>query len=141
MLTKTSDSNRAKTHKRYCNNFTLSDLVSVESNVAANEANRLCSILYPGSHHDVEHRAIDRGRGSYRTVQRWCHTQLACPSVFAQGGWGYMLTGDEAVISKAGEATHGRGRFYSSLVQRPISSMSSMAVSLIDVQARRSYPL
>ena len=53
----------------------------------------------------------------------------------------YLLAGDEVVISKAGKATHGRGRFYSSLAQRPINSVSFMAVSLIDVQARRSYPL
>lgn len=46
------------------------------------------------------------------------------------------MAGDEVVISKAGKATHGRGRFYSSLAQRPINS-----VSLIDVQQRRSYPL
>lgn len=51
------------------------------------------------------------------------------------------MAGDEVVISKAGKTTHGRGRFYSSLAQRPINSVSFMAVSLIDVQARRSYPL
>lgn len=53
----------------------------------------------------------------------------------------YLLAGDEVVISKAGQATHGRGRFYSSVAQRPIHSVSFMAVSLIDVQARRAYPL
>jgi putative transposase len=53
----------------------------------------------------------------------------------------YLLAGDEVVISKAGNKTHGRGRFYSSLAQRPINSVSFMAVSLIDVPARQSYPL
>jgi putative transposase len=93
-------------------------------------------------------RWAERG-GSYRTIQRWYHTPLD----WAEMLWSmvrihllepdgeYLLAGDEVVISKAGKATHGRGRFYSSLAQRPINSVSFMAVSLIDVQARRSYPL
>ena len=93
-------------------------------------------------------RWTERG-GSYRTIQRWYHTPLDWAAIL----WAvvrihllvpngdYLLAGDEVVISKAGKATHGRGRFYSSLAQRPINSVSFMAVSLIDVQARRSYPL
>lgn len=93
-------------------------------------------------------RWAERG-GSYRTVQRWYHTPLDWAAML----WAvvrihllnpdgeYLLAGDEVVISKAGKTTHGRGRFYSSLAQRPINSVSFMAVSLIDVQARRSYPL
>jgi hypothetical protein len=38
-------------------------------------------------------------------------------------------------------ATHGRGRLYSSLAQRPLNNVSFMTVTLIDVQARRSHPL
>jgi putative transposase len=53
----------------------------------------------------------------------------------------YLLAGDEVVVSKVGQRTHGLGRFYSSLAGRPISSISFLAVSLIDVSARRSYPL
>ncbi len=87
--------------------------------------------------------------GSYRTIQRWYHTPLDWAALlwsivrihlFEPDG-DYLLAGDEVVISKAGKATHGRGRFYSSLAHRPINSVSFMAVSLIDVQARRSYPL
>jgi len=93
-------------------------------------------------------RWTERG-GSYRTVQRWYHRPLDWAAIL----WAiirmhlldpegeYLLAGDEVVISKAGQATHGRGRFYSSVAQRPINSVSFMAVSLIDVQARRSYPL
>ena len=93
-------------------------------------------------------RWTERG-GSYRTIQRWYHTPLDWAAIL----WAivrihlldpkgeYLLAGDEVVISKAGQATHGRGRFYSSLAQRPINSVSFMAVSLIDVQARRAYPL
>jgi putative transposase len=89
------------------------------------------------------------GGGSYRTIQRWYHTPLDWATllwtiirVYLLNPDGeYLLAGDEVVISKAGDKTHGRGRFYSSLAQRPIPSVSFMAVSLIDVQARRSYPL
>ena len=93
-------------------------------------------------------RWTERG-GSYRTIQRWYHTRLDWAAML----WAiirihlldpdgeYLLAGDEVVISKAGQATHGRGRFYSSVAQRPINSVSFLAVSLIDVQARRAYPL
>lgn len=87
--------------------------------------------------------------GSYRTLERWIQTPL---------DWGvllwtvvrvqlldrdgkYVLAGDEVVVSKAGKTTHGLGRFYSSLAQRPIPGLSFLALSLVDVQRRRSYPL
>ena len=87
--------------------------------------------------------------GSYRTIQRWYHTPLDWAAMLwaiiqmhlLDPKGAYLLAGDEVVISKAGQTTHGRGRFYSSLAQRPINSVSFMAVSLIDVQARHSYPL
>lgn len=93
-------------------------------------------------------RWTERG-GSYRTVQRWYHTPLdwtrmlwTVVQVYLLTPNGeYLLAGDEVVISKAGDKTHGRGRFYSSLARRPINSVSFMAISLIDVQARQSYPL
>jgi putative transposase len=93
-------------------------------------------------------RWTERG-GSYRTVQRWYHTPLDWAAMvwaivqihLLEPDGEYLLAGDEVVISKAGKATHGRGHFYSSLAQRPINGVSFMAVSLIDVQARRSYPL
>jgi putative transposase len=87
--------------------------------------------------------------GSYRTIQRWYHAPLDWAAMMwtivrihlLEPSGEYLLAGDEVVISKAGKATHGRGLFYSSLAQRPISSVSFMAVSLIDVHARQSYPL
>jgi len=57
-------------------------------------------------------------------------THLADP----QGG--YLLAGDEVVVSKAGKQTHGLGRFYSSIAQRPIPGLSFFALSLVDVQQR-----
>lgn len=93
-------------------------------------------------------RWTERG-GSYRTVYRWYHTPLDWASMLwtliqvhlLKPDGEYLLAGDEVVMSKAGKTTHGRGRFYSSLAQRPINSVSFMVVSLIDVQARQSYPL
>ena len=89
------------------------------------------------------------GGGSYRTIQRWYHTPLdwaallwsivRIPLLEPHGA--YLLAGDEGVISKASQRTHGRGRFYPSLAQRPINSVSFIAVWLIDVQARQAYPL
>lgn len=87
--------------------------------------------------------------GSYRTLQRFYHTPvnwmlihwalLKTHRLKADGV--YLLAGDEVVIDKAGKKTHGLGRFYSGLAQRVIPSVSVMALSVIDVAARQSYPL
>jgi putative transposase len=87
--------------------------------------------------------------GSYRTVPRlyqtpleWAHLLWIVVKVHLLDANGeYLLAGDEVVVSKSGKATHGLGRFYSSLAQRPIRGLSFVAVSLIDVKQRRSYPL
>lgn len=146
---KTTNSNQSKAHERYCSTLALSDPVSVEQDDATNETHHLRCAVYSGSNDDVEHRALERAGGSYRTVQRWYDTPLDWAMilwVMVRVYWlkpdgEYVLAGDEVVLSKAGDKTHGRGRFYSSLAQRPINSVSFMAVSLIDVQARQSYPL
>jgi putative transposase len=87
--------------------------------------------------------------GSYRTVQRWyqtpinwllLHWTLLQTHLLRSDGL-YLLAGDEVVVSKAGKQTHGVGRFYSGLAQRVIPSVSFLALALIDVQERRSYPL
>ena len=94
-------------------------------------------------------RWTEAGGGSYRTIQRWFQTAL---------DWGlllwavirthlldpngvYLLAGDDVVVSKAGKKTHGVGRFYSSIAGRPIPGLSFLALSLIDVGQRRSYPV
>ena len=87
--------------------------------------------------------------GSYRTIQRLYHspinwllvhwTLLKTHLVRSDGV--YLLAGDEVVVSKAGQQTHGVGRFYSGLAQRVMPSVSFLTLSLIDVQKRRSYPL
>ena len=87
--------------------------------------------------------------GSYRTLQRLYRTPIDWLAVhwlilkthLLQSDRVYLLAGDEVVVSKSGKKTHGVGRFFSSIVQRPIASVSFMALSLIDVEARQSYPL
>jgi putative transposase len=87
--------------------------------------------------------------GSYRTLQRlyqtpinwcWLHWVLLKTHLLQSEGL-YLLAGDEVVVSKAGKKTHGVGRFYSSLAQRVIPSVSFLAISVIDVEQRQSYPL
>ena len=87
--------------------------------------------------------------GSYRTIQRWFQTTLdwgllmwaVIKAHLLDPNGVYLLAGDEVVVSKAGKKTHGVGRFYSSIAQRPIPSLSFLALSLIDVNQRRSYPV
>lgn len=93
-------------------------------------------------------RWTERG-GSYRTIQRfyqcsinWAQVHWALIQTHLLGSSGpYLLAGDEVVVSKAGKETHGVGRFYSGLAQRVIPSISFLAVSLLDVERRQSYPL
>lgn len=87
--------------------------------------------------------------GSYRTIQRWYHTGVPWVQImwllFKQRLWhaghDYIAAGDEVVVGKAGHETYGLGRFFSSLQQRVIPSVSFFAFALIDVQERQSYPL
>ena len=87
--------------------------------------------------------------GSYRTIQRLYHSPIS----WLQLHWAflkthvltpdkfYLLAGDEVVEAKAGKKTYGVGRFYSGLAQRVIPSISVLALSLVDVESRQSYPL
>lgn len=93
-------------------------------------------------------RWSDEG-GSYRTVQRFFDTSIP----WAQVLWSffhthlkqteavYLLAGDECVITKSGKQTHGLDRFFSSLFGKPVPGIALFALSLIDVQERRSYPV
>lgn len=87
--------------------------------------------------------------GSYRTVQRFFHTAMPWATLF----WlffrqhlhrpddTYLLAGDEVVVTKAGQHTYGLDRFFSGLYHRPVPGLAFFALSLISVQARRSYPI
>ena len=87
--------------------------------------------------------------GSYRTIQRLYHTPILWVQIqwilftsqFHQRDREYIAAGDEVVFGKAGQQTHGLGRFFSSLQNRGIPGLSFFVVSVIDVQERQSYPV
>ena len=93
-------------------------------------------------------RWTDKG-GSYRTVQRFFQTTIPWVKVFwsffhthlEQSETVYVLAGDECVMTKSGKQTHGLDRFFSSLYGKPVPGIALFALSLIDTQARRSYPV
>ncbi len=79
--------------------------------------------------------------GSYRTVFRFFHTVIPWATVF----WlffrrhlfcpedEYLLAGDEVVITKAGKETYGLDKFFSSLMNKPISGLSFFTLSLVSI--------
>jgi hypothetical protein len=87
--------------------------------------------------------------GSYRTVQRFFAERISWAQVFwaffhqhlYQPEERYILAGDESVITKAGKYTYGLDRFFSSLIGKPVKSIAIFALSLVNVQERRSYPM
>lgn len=87
--------------------------------------------------------------GSYRTIQRWYYGAIPWNVIhwllfrlkFLKQDEEYLIAGDEVVASKAGKATYGLDRFFSSIQQRVISGLSFFTFSLVNVQEERSYPL
>ena len=87
--------------------------------------------------------------GSYRTVQRFFSTDLPWPKMcwlffknyLFDPESEYLLVADEVVVSKSGQETYGIDRFFSSLYGKAIPGLSFLAVSLVSVKNRRSYPM
>jgi putative transposase len=87
--------------------------------------------------------------GSYRTIQRFFYTAIPWAQVF----WTffcehlldqqdtYLLAGDESVITKAGEKTHGLDYFFSGLLKKAVPGLSFFTLALISIKQRRSYPV
>lgn len=87
--------------------------------------------------------------GSSRTVQRFFAQALPWAVLF----WvffrqqvyrpddGYLLAGDEVVVTNAGTHTHGLERFFSSLYGKPVPGLAFFTLSLVSTQARRAFPL
>jgi hypothetical protein len=87
--------------------------------------------------------------GSYRTIQRFFSTVIP----WAQVLWAffreqlldqqdtYLLAGDECVVTKAGEKTHGLDCFFSSVLKKPVPGLSFFTLALVSVKQRRSYPV
>jgi len=92
---------------------------------------------------------LDRKGRSYRTIQRFYNTTIPWGTILwlffkahlYQSGTGYLLVGDESVVTKAGKTTHGLDRFFSALFGKPIPGLAFLAFSLVSVQQRKSYPL
>jgi hypothetical protein len=87
--------------------------------------------------------------GSYRTVQRFFNTAVDWSQVhwllikthLFQPQVTYLLAGDEVVVTKAGHATHGLDRFFSSLFGKPVPGLAFFAFALVNVQQRTAHPL
>ena len=87
--------------------------------------------------------------GSYRTTQRFVATVIPwgilfwaffrrhvhCPSDV------YLVAGDEVIVTKAGKCTHGLDRVFASLYGKPVPGLAFFPLSLVSVQARRSFPM
>jgi len=87
--------------------------------------------------------------GSYRTVQRFFAQALPWAMLFwvffrqhlYRADEAYLLVGDEVVVTKAGKLTHGLDRFFASLYGKPVPGLACFTLSLVSVQARRSFPM
>src|SRR5919198_49691 len=87
--------------------------------------------------------------GSYRTIQRFFTTVLPWGLLFWVffrhhvycPGDVYLVAGDDVIVTKAGTCTHGLDRFFASLYGKPVPGLAFFALSLVSVQARRSFPL
>ncbi len=87
--------------------------------------------------------------GSYRTIQRFCHSPKNWPSLM----WvffrtycfctqeSYAIAGDEVVTTKSGKHTYGVDWFFSSLSNTPVKGLAFFALSLVGLEKRESYPL
>ena len=51
------------------------------------------------------------------------------------------MAGDDVIVTKAGKHTHGLDRFFASLYGKPVPGLAFFTLSLVSVQARRSFPL
>jgi hypothetical protein len=53
----------------------------------------------------------------------------------------YLLAGDEVVVTKAGQHTHGLDRFLSRLYGKPVLGLACFMWSWVSTQARSSFPM
>jgi putative transposase len=93
-------------------------------------------------------RWTDQG-GSYRTIQRFFHTEIDWLEVqwrffqlFVYDPKAvYLLAGDESVVTKAGKHTFGIGRFFSSLFDKAIPGVALFSIAVVNVGKRQAYSL
>jgi hypothetical protein len=85
----------------------------------------------------------------YQTVQRFFGEQIPWVQLYwqffvaqlYQPEREYILAGDECVVTKSGKQTYGLDHFFSGLLSKVVPSIAIFALSLIDVEERRSYPI
>ena len=94
-------------------------------------------------HHVGLSRWAGKG-GSYRTVQRLFSTVLPwamlfwvffCQHVHCPADV-YFVAGDEVIVTKACQHTHGLDRFFASLYSKPVPGLAFFTLSLVSVQER-----
>ena len=87
--------------------------------------------------------------GSYRTIQRFFATVIPWGILFwvffRHHVYGpddvYLVAGDAVIVTKAGPCPHGRDRCFASLYGKPVPGLAFCTLSLVSVQARRSFPM
>ncbi len=87
--------------------------------------------------------------GSYRTIQRfftkkilWDSLNWAVVKILLKKSIGAILiAGDATTVTKSGKETFGLGKFFSSIYSRAIPAIAFQALSLIDVEKRKSWPM
>jgi putative transposase len=87
--------------------------------------------------------------GSYRTIQRFFATVIPWGILFwvffrhhvYSPNKVYLVAGDDVIVTKAGKCTHGLDRFLASLYGKPVPGLAFFTLSLVSVQARRSFPM
>lgn len=87
--------------------------------------------------------------GSYRTIQRLFNAIIPWSLVFKlffeehlhNADSEYFLAGDECVATKSGKETYGLDHFFSGLLNKVVKGIAIFALSIVDVNARCSYPL
>ena len=115
---------------------------------------QLCEIVFAvlAMTRSVTMRNISRWTqkgGSYRTIQRFYNTLMPwgtlCWVFFRTHLFDpesvHLLCGDESIVAKSGDKTHGLSRFFASTYGKTIRGIAFFALSIISVNNRRSYPM
>jgi putative transposase len=87
--------------------------------------------------------------GSYRTIQRffttsvhWCQLNfILIRQQLLDAADVLLMSGDHVVVTKAGKATYGLDRFFSSLYGKAVPGLCFLSLSLLSVKRRTSYPV
>ena len=89
------------------------------------------------------------GGTSHSTISRfyssWFDWPLLCLTLFKKLAYRpedvYIAAVDEVIEGKAGKHTYGKSIFFSNILKKPIPAISMLAISLINVKTKQSYPM